>query len=103
MAIKRYAVFLDENKQLRRIEAEPNARIKTPEGWTKCGKSFLGEQPQAGRRKMSEFYGTVKFTPAFAKCNPLYIRGHWTSLPSRGAWIEILNGGPHDETCKHCI
>lgn len=51
MAIKRYAVFLDENKQLRRIEAEPNARIKTPEGWTKCGKSFLGEKPQAGRER----------------------------------------------------
>lgn len=26
---------------------------------------------------MSEFYGTMKITPKYAKCDPLFIKGHW--------------------------
>ena len=27
--------------------------------------------------EITEFTGTVKFTPKYAKCGPLYIHGHW--------------------------
>ena len=26
---------------------------------------------------MSEFYGTMKITPKYAKCDPLFVKGHW--------------------------
>lgn len=42
---------------------------------------------------MSEFYGTVKFTPAFAKCNPLYIRGHWTKKDVGKPYLVWCNDG----------
>ena len=25
---------------------------------------------------MDEFYGTMKITPKYAKCDPLYVKGH---------------------------
>lgn len=27
---------------------------------------------------MKEFYGTIKITPKYAKCDPLIVTGHWT-------------------------
>ena len=26
---------------------------------------------------MKEFYGTMKITPRYAKCDPLFVKGHW--------------------------
>lgn len=26
---------------------------------------------------MKEFYGTIKFTPKYSKCDPLNVTGHW--------------------------
>ena len=26
---------------------------------------------------MDEFYGTMKITPKYAKCDPLFVKGHW--------------------------
>lgn len=28
--------------------------------------------------EITEFYGVLKWTPMFAKCDPLYTEGHWT-------------------------
>lgn len=27
---------------------------------------------------MIEFYGTIKFTPKYSKCDPISVTGHWT-------------------------
>ena len=29
------------------------------------------------KSNMSEFYGIMKITPKYAKCDPLFIKGHW--------------------------
>ena len=29
------------------------------------------------RQNMDEFYGTMKITPKYAKCDPLFVKGHW--------------------------
>lgn len=29
-------------------------------------------------RTMVEFYGTIKITPKYSKCDPLIVTGHWT-------------------------
>lgn len=29
------------------------------------------------KSNMSEFYGTMKITPKYAKCDPLFVKGHW--------------------------
>ena len=26
---------------------------------------------------MEEFYGTMKITPKYAKCDPIFVKGHW--------------------------
>ena len=27
---------------------------------------------------MTEFYGTIEFTPKYSKCDPIRVTGHWT-------------------------
>ena len=27
---------------------------------------------------MTEFFGTIKITPKYAKCDPIIVTGHWT-------------------------
>ena len=27
---------------------------------------------------LKEFYGTIKFTPIYSKCDPIIVTGHWT-------------------------
>lgn len=29
------------------------------------------------KSNMSEFYGVMKITPTYAKCDPLFVKGHW--------------------------
>ena len=29
------------------------------------------------KSNMSEFYGVMKITPKYAKCDPLFVKGHW--------------------------
>ena len=29
------------------------------------------------RSNMSEFYGIMKIIPKYAKCDPLFVKGHW--------------------------
>ena len=26
---------------------------------------------------MNEFYGTMKITPKYGKCDPIFVKGHW--------------------------
>ena len=26
---------------------------------------------------MNEFYGTMKITPIYGKCDPIFVKGHW--------------------------
>ena len=26
---------------------------------------------------MNEFYGTMKITPKYGKCEPIFVKGHW--------------------------
>ena len=26
---------------------------------------------------MKEFYGTMKITPKYGKCDPIFVKGHW--------------------------
>lgn len=28
--------------------------------------------------KITEFIGVLKFTPKYAKCDPIFLHGHWT-------------------------
>ena len=28
-------------------------------------------------KNIDEFYGTMKITPKYAKCDPLFVKGHW--------------------------
>ena len=29
------------------------------------------------KSNMSDFYGVMKITPKYAKCDPLFVKGHW--------------------------
>lgn len=37
--------------------------------------------------KKRAFKGTIKFTPQFAKCDPILITGDWSYNEERKAWI----------------
>lgn len=53
------------------------------------------------------FKGTVKFTPKYAKCDPIIIRGYWTWDEEKSRWF-CDNAQPHcydriplaDESCE---
>ena len=54
---------------------------------------------------MNEFYGTMKITPRYAKCDPLLIEGHWTKKdigkPYK-VWCNegLYRDGVNEEICE---
>ena len=42
--------------------------------------------------EIMEFTGTVKFTPKYAKCDPLYIHGHWIKRDIGKPYLVWCNG-----------
>lgn len=43
--------------------------------------------------EITEFTGTVKFTPKYAKCGPLYIHGHWIKRHIGKPYLVWCNDG----------
>lgn len=43
--------------------------------------------------EIMEFTGTVKFTPKYAKCDPLYIYGHWIKRDIGKPYLVWCNDG----------
>lgn len=54
---------------------------------------------------MDEFYGTMKITPKYAKCDPLFVKGHWvkkdTGKPFM-VWCDegLYKNGVNEEICE---
>ena len=43
--------------------------------------------------KMDEFYGTMKITPKYAKCDPLFVKGHWVKKDTGKPFMVWCNEG----------
>lgn len=53
--------------------------------------------------EIKEFIGILRFTPIYAKCDPISIYGHWTLKKRRGAWPETIAVWCNDGLYKHGI
>ena len=55
---------------------------------------------------MIEFYGTMKITPKYAKCDPIFVKGHWTKKYSTDknftVWCDecLYKNGVNEEICE---
>ena len=55
---------------------------------------------------MIEFYGTMKITPKYAKCDPFFVKGHWTKKYSTEknctVWCNegLYKNGVNEEICE---
>ncbi len=55
---------------------------------------------------MDEFYGTMKITPKYAKCDPLFVKGHWAKKNNTGknftVWCDegLYKNGVNEEICE---
>jgi hypothetical protein len=58
-----------------------------------------------GIEDMTEFYGTIKFTPKYSKCDPIVISGYWTKKdigkPYK-VWCNdgLYKSGINEEICE---
>ena len=58
-----------------------------------------------GIEDMTEFYGTIKFTPKYSKCHPIIVTGHWTKKdigkPYK-VWCndDLYRHGINEEICE---
>ena len=58
-----------------------------------------------GIENMTEFYGTIKFTPKYSKCDPIIATGHWIKKDigkSYKVWCDrgLYKHGINDEICE---
>lgn len=49
-------------------------RLRNYEGFIVDGEIYEAPNEQI---EIDEFYGTMKITPKYAKCDPLFVKGHW--------------------------
>ena len=51
---------------------------------------------------MDEFYGTMKITPKYAKCDPLFVKGHWVKKDIGRPFMDegLYKNGVNVEFCE---